>query len=158
LVVQLKKHIENWQDYLLHERKYSDKTLVAYATDLQYFLGFVARHFEEEPHLSLLEELEVRDFRAWLAQRKNADFESVSNARALSSVRSFFKFLNRENGFENVAIAAVKIGSRGRKVIKSISYEQIVQIIDELGGDDWIDKRDKAIMLLLYGCGLRISE
>jgi integrase/recombinase XerC len=106
----------------------------------------------------MLENLELQDFRSWLAKRKNDGFEAASNARAVSSVRSFFKYLHKEIGFENDAIAAIKISSRGRKVIKSLSTEQILQILTELDGSDWQDKRDKAIMLLLYGCGLRISE
>ena len=154
----LTKEIENWQNYLTNERKYSDKTLIAYTTDLQYFLGFVAKHFEEQPNLELLKKLEVRDFRSWLAHRKNDGFEQVSNARALSSVRSFFKYIDKQIGFENTAISAIKISARGHKVIKSLSVEQILQILSELEGDDWEDKRDKAVMLLLYGCGLRISE
>jgi len=154
----LNNHINAWQEYLASERKYSDKTLIAYTTDLQYFLGFMARHFEEQPNLELLKNLEVQDFRGWLAERKGQDFEQVSNARALSSVRSFFKYLHKETGFENTAISAIKISSRGRKIIKSLSVEQILQILTELEGEDWEDKRDKAIMLLLYGCGLRISE
>lgn len=155
----LNEYIQDWQDYLAHERQYSDKTLTAYTTDLQYFLGFLARYFEEEPHLEMLRQLELRDFRAWLAARKNDGMEDVSNARAVSSIRSFFKFVrSQDKSFENTAISAIKISTSGRKIIKSISVEQVLQILTELETDDWTDKRDKAAMLLLYGCGLRISE
>ena len=160
---ELKNFIDDWCEHLAHERGYSDKTVTAYLTDLQYFLGFLARHYEEEPSVSMLEALELRDFRAWLAGRKNEGMEDVSNARAVSSLRSFFKFLHvsfKEAGksFENTAISAIKISTRGRKIIRSVSVEQVLQVISELEGDDWQDKRDKAVMLLLYGCGLRISE
>lgn len=150
--------IANWQDYLTHERKYSDKTIISYQNDIGNFINFLREHFQEEPSAELLEKLELSDFRAWLSERKNADFQQVSNARALSAVRSLFKFLKRQAGIENTAIGAMRISSRGKKIIKALSIEQITTILANLEADSWIDKRDKAIILLLYGCGLRISE
>jgi integrase/recombinase XerC len=154
----LHDHIANWQNWLLGQKNYSPKTCEAYATDLRYFLQFVQKYREQEADLKLLELLEVRDFRAWLAERKNRDFDQTSNARAVSSVRSFYKYLEKNNLLKNDAIKAVRVSGRKKHLPKALSTEQIFSALKDLDDGDWVNRRDRAILTLLYGCGLRISE
>jgi integrase/recombinase XerC len=153
----LRNFITEWQSWLLDQRNYSAKTAESYGTDLRKFLHFLFEYHEEEAGIRTLEKLEVKDFRAWLAKRKNAGYDQASNARAISSVRSFFKYLEKRESFKNDAIAAIKVGGRGKKLPRALSIEQVMHAIDESEGE-WEDLRDKAIITLLYGGGLRISE
>lgn len=148
--------ISDWTSYLAEQKNYSAKTVESYQIDLKYFLKFITEYHEEEVNTELLEKLEVRDFRSWIASRKG--FSQTSNARAISSIRNFYKFLEKKDLLKNDAIKAVKISSRGKKIPKALSYEQAVSSIINLDCKNWQDRRDKAILILLYGCGLRISE
>lgn len=155
--MQLSEQFSGWQSWLLQQKNYSAKTAESYGTDLRKFLDFLKEYHEEEAGLATLERLEVRDFRAWLARRKSDDFDQSSNARAISSIRSFFKYLEKQGLVKNDAVAAIKVGGRSRKLPKALSVEQVMHAIDESEGE-WQDLRDKAIITLLYGGGLRISE
>lgn len=155
--MQLAEQFSAWQSWLLGQRNYSAKTAESYGTDLRKFLHFLFEYHEAEAGIKTLERLEVKDFRAWLAKRKNDGFDQTSNARAISSVRSFFKFLEKQGTLKNDAIAAIKVGGRGKKLPKALSVEQVMHAIDESEGE-WEELRDKAIITLLYGGGLRISE
>ena len=154
----LNDHIKNWQNWLSKQKNYSPKTAESYMTDLRYFANFISAYREQELSLKLLETLEIRDFRAWLAAKKNKDHMQSSNARAASSVRSFYKFLEKQNLLKNDAIKALYISNRQKKLPKAINANQILEVIENYPAEDWVDKRDKAILMLLYGCGLRISE
>jgi integrase/recombinase XerC len=156
--MQLPNLILDWQNWLSKQRNYSSKTLESYSTDLRNFFNFLRKHHEQEADLELLKKLEVRDFRSWLAERKNNDFMQSSNARAISSVRSFYKYLEKHNIIKNDAVGAVRVSNKGKKLPKALSIEQIFRAIDDLNADDWVEKRDKAILTILYGAGLRISE
>jgi integrase/recombinase XerC len=154
---QLGNLVTNWQNYLLNTRNYSKKTAESYGIDLRKFLEFLQAYKGAEPSLKTLEGLEVADFRAWLAERKNHDITQISNQRAISSVRSFYKFLEKEKLIKNDAVKAIKVSSRGKKLPKALSVEHAMSAIDE-GGTEWEDLRDKAVITLLYGAGMRISE
>src|SRR5690606_26283090 len=121
--------------------------------DLRKFLNFLHEYHEEQAGLATLGKLEVKDFRAWLAKRKNDGFDQSSNARAISSVRSFFKYLEKNGHLKNDAISAIKVGGRSKKIPKSLSVEQITKAITE-DADEWENLRDRAIITLLYGSGL----
>ena len=120
-------------------------------------MQFLHEYQEQEPSLKMLEGLEVKDFRAWLAKRNNAGLVQSSNARAISSVRSFYKFLTKQKLLKNDAISAIKVSGRGKKLPRALSVEQVMHAIDE-GDNEWEELRDKAMLTLLYGAGLRISE
>jgi integrase/recombinase XerC len=155
--VQLLNCLTSWQNWLLQTRDYSAKTAESYLIDLRKFLQFLASYKNEEVFLKTLESLELKDFRAWLAQRKNQELDQASNARAVSSVRSFFKYLEKQKLLKNDSIHAVKVGGRRKKLPKALSVENVMSALDE-PTERWEDLRDKAIITLLYGTGMRISE
>lgn len=153
--------IEAWQRWLKHERRVSAHTLDAYTGDLAAFLSFVAGHRGAVPALADLAALGRADFRAWLAHRGLGGLSSSSTARALSTIRGFFRFLARRAGIENGAIGTVGTPKVPRSVPRPLSAaeaEEAIDAVNELSDMPWIGKRDTALLALLYGCGLRISE
>ena len=151
-------HINDWQNWLLKQKNYSPKTAESYLIDLRKFLEFLHSYKETAPNLKTLESLELREFRAYLAERKSRDYEQVSNSRALSSIRSFYKFLEREKLLKNDAIKYLRISSRSKKLPKAINSEQLLELIESYETTDWLSSQNKAILTLLYGTGMRISE
>ncbi len=158
-----KEYIDSWYLYLKNQRHYSIHTLKAYKTDLHYFLEFIYSHTAESITPNLLANLTVRDFRAWLAYRKQSSIKSISNARALSVIRGFFNYLEKIYGITNQEIFIIKI----RRVVKPLpraltvqSAMKVTSVISNIqtSQEIWIGLRDYAIVLLLYGCGLRIGE
>ncbi len=158
--------IDAWRDWLRHERRAAAHTLDAYGRDLAGFFRFMAEHLGRPPTLADLAALGRGDFRAWLAHRGRGSggrdgLSAASTARALSTLRGFFRFLAKRAGIENGAIAAVGTPKQKRAVPRPLSAPEAEDAIDgvaELSDADWIGKRDRALLLLLYGCGLRISE
>ena len=158
--------IDAWRGWLRHERRAAARTVDAYCRDLAGFFAFMTEHRGAPPTLADLAALGRGDFRAWLAHRGRGTggrggLSAASTARALSTLRGFFRFLARRAGIENGAIAAVGTPKQKRAVPRPLSAPEAEDAIDsvaELSDSDWIGKRDTALLLLLYGCGLRISE
>ena len=153
-----------WYDQLSAERRASPHTLAAYAHDLGAFLDFLSFHQGGPPGLADLAALKSGDFRAWLAHRTQAGLARSSTARALSVVRGFYRFLDREALAHNAAIGAVRSPRATRAVPKALAVAEMRDLLDSAGEPErdttepWVTARDVAVLTLLYGCGLRISE
>ncbi len=154
--------VETWLSRLADERRRSDNTVAAYRRDLDDFLGFLAEHRGEAPNLAALGALNVRDVRAWLARRAAKGLAKTSTARALSAVRVFFRHLEREGVPVSSALSLVRAPKTPRAVPRPLTEGQakaVVALNEGNGGpSDWTARRDIAVLLLLYGCGLRIGE
>ncbi len=153
--------IEDWRAWLAHERRISDHTLDAYSCDLGSFLRFTAEHLGYAPGLQDLRALEAADFRGFLAHRQARGLARSSTARAMSTLRSFFKFIERQGLVENAAIGGIKTPKVPKSVPKALDEVdalETVSVIEDLSEEPWIGKRDAAVLFLLYGCGLRIGE
>ncbi|HYC14993.1 MAG TPA: tyrosine recombinase XerC, partial [Stellaceae bacterium] len=153
--------ISDWQNWLQSERRASPHTLSNYGRDLAGFLDFLREHLGALPDLAALEGLKPTDFRAFLAARSNAGIGRSSLARGLSTLRGFFRFLDRRGLAANAALAAVRTPKLPKTVPKPLTAEDAGLALDriaELAEEPWIGKRDVAILTLLYGCGLRLSE
>jgi len=155
--------LTEWQDWLHTERRLATNTLFAYQRDVTKFLSFVSTHTGDPISLKLLMSLHIRDFRAWLTDLHNNGLGAHSRSRALSSVRSFFHFLDRKNYGQNPAISILKRPKMVRLLPHPVQQKLIEQVIDEAGSNQssqphWIRLRDQALLTLLYGAGLRISE
>ncbi len=143
------------------ERRASDHTIAAYGRDLAGFMDFMTGHLGAVPALSDLAVLKPIDFRAWLAHRAAEGLARTSTARALSVVRGFFRWAERNDAFTNHAIRSVRTPKVPRGVPKPLSEQDTVEAIETAGampGEPWIGARDVALFTLLYGCGLRIAE
>jgi integrase/recombinase XerC len=149
-----------WLDWLAHEKRQAGATVKAYRTDLDGFLAFCALHLGEPPGLERLTGLRAADFRAWLAERHRQGLARTSTARALAALRSFYRYLDREHGRHNPALKALRTPRLPRRLPRPLSADQALQLLDAAPGAglDWLAKRDAAVLLLLYGAGLRIGE
>ena len=162
--ITLPEAVAAWTAWLHGERRVSHHTLDAYGRDLEAFLDFLGAHHGEAPSLALLAGLQPADFRSWLAHRAREGFARTSTARALSVVRSFYRWAGKRGLLNNAAIGHLRTPKRPAAVPKAMTVGETEVLLDRLGGGedggkaDWTDKRDLAVLLLLYGCGLRISE
>jgi len=153
--------ISAWQAWLGAERRASPHTLAAYGRDLAGFLEFLTEHLGGVPDLDALRDLAAADFRAFLARRAREGSARATSARKLSVLRGFFAFLARRRILDNAALAAIKSPKLGRSVPKALSEREAADALAQvamLEARPWVAKRDLAILMLLYGCGLRIAE
>lgn len=153
--------IQQWHAWIIHERRYSAHTLMAYRQDLASFLAFMKEHQGEEVSLSHLSSLQARDFRAWLAFLAKKKYAKTSIARALSVVRTFFNYLHRHHQIENTALKSVRAPKKPRLLPKSLPVQDAISLLMEARespGLRWVQQRNFALFLLLYGAGLRIGE
>ena len=158
---ELNRRVDQWLDHLSDERRLSDKTLLAYERDLRQFLRFLTNHLGGAPDLKDVAALKPADFRGFLANRRRAGVQSRSLARGLAGIRSFLRFLERRGEVNAAASAAVRPPRQARSLPKPVSSKDAIDIT---GGDmamesePWLEVRNAAVLTLLYGCGLRISE
>lgn len=155
--------IARWLAHLGAERRMSAKTLEAYERDVRQFLVFMAEHLGAAPHLGELAKLAPSDVRAFMAARRGAGIGGRSLMRSLAGVRSFARFLERNGKGKVGALAAVRAPKLPRTLPKPLAVAAAKQVsnADIRAGDDrepWILARDAAVLALLYGSGLRISE
>ena len=153
--------LQSWRDWLKSERRLSAHTLTAYEHDVATFLGFMTTYLGKPPSLDALARLKPAEFRAWLAERANEGMARTSTARAFSSIRSFFRFLDKRGLAHNASIGAIKTPKLPRSVPKALSERDMDDLLDapsEQEREPWLDLRDAAVLLLLYGAGLRIGE
>ncbi len=153
--------LADWLAWQATEKRASAHSLAAYRRDFAAFLGFLGEHQSEPPDLAALDGLRLADFRAWLAQRAAAGYERSSTARALSVVRSFYAWAKRRGILDNAAIGLVRTPKVPRSLPKALSVEEsraALLAAPSLASQPWIAKRDTAVLLLLYGCGLRVGE
>jgi len=158
----LQEKFAKWLDYLVHEKRYSKHTLRAYSTDLFYFFAFLTQHLGKRPSLNDLGDITISDFRAWMSKITIDGACNRTRARELSSVRSFFRWLDKNGHLHNPAIGSIRTPKTPRKLPRPLPEEQAMKLVmNEEGFENqeaWIAVRDQALFTLLYGCGLRINE
>ena len=151
--------VQHWQQYLAIERAYSENTSLAYLRDLQYFLKFCVDHIGEQVNINTLSNIAIQDIRSWLTKRKMQGIKAQSNARALSVIRSFYRYLRKKHNIHNQAVFNLALPKKQEHLPKALSHFDIDNLLNNISNSStWEQKRDQAIILLLYGCGLRISE
>jgi len=153
--------IDDWRRWIADERRSSAHTLAAYSRDLAAFFDFLQDHLGRPAGLADLEGLSAADFRGFLARRAGAGIAQSSLARAMSTLRNFFRFLDRTGRVANAAIQAVRAPRPKPPIPKALAPDEALDVIaaaDRLSDTPWIARRDVALLTLLYGCGLRIDE
>jgi integrase/recombinase XerC len=159
----VKEAVEGWLAYLTIERQLAANTAEAYERDISQLLAFFAGKLNKLPDMNELLALQARDVRSFLAARRSDGVGSRSLSRSLSALRMFYKFLERRGYGKNDAIRAVSLPKLPHSVPKPLTAPKATALVD--GADiaspdapEWILARDTAVLALLYGSGLRISE
>ena len=155
--------LARWRAHLATERRMSGKTVEAYGRDVLQFLGFLSGHLGGAVTLAGLSALAPRDVRAFMAARRSAGIGSRSLMRALAGTRSFARFLERNGKGKVGALAAVRAPKLPKTLPKPLPIADAKRLSDtdlRVGEDrePWVLARDAAVLALLYGSGLRISE
>jgi integrase/recombinase XerC len=162
--VNAEEALAAWLEHLAKERRASPRTLEAYGFAGRRYIAFLGQHRGESLSAKDLGGITAGEVRAWLAHLRTGEhpLSPRSLAQALSAIRTFHRFLDRRLDTPNPAIALV----RGPKVKpgapRPVTEDQAVGLIAEPALDpdraEWEAARDQAVLTLLYGCGLRISE
>ena len=152
-----------WLSHLGAERRMSPKTVEAYERDVRQFLGFLTGHLGELVTLASLAAIEPRDVRAFMAARRGEGIGSRSLMRSLAGARSFARFLERDGKGKIGALSAVRAPKLPKTLPKPIAAASAKRLTDAdlRAGEErepWVLARDAAVLALLYGSGLRISE
>ena len=155
--------IGRWLGYLGAERRMSPKTLEAYARDVGQFLDFLTQHLGGAPSLKALARLSPADVRAFMAARRSEGLSSRSLMRVMAGTRSFARFLERNGKGKVGALSAVRAPKIGKTLPKPLAIAAAKRISDTdlrdgEAREPWVIARDAAVLGLLYGSGLRISE
>lgn len=147
--------------HLTNERRVSPRTVAAYQRDLAAFLAFMKDHSGEALTPELLTNIKARDMTAYLAHLHSQGFKKTSINRMLSSVRSFYKYLGGRHDLHNTVVRTTRGLRQGKPAPVAISADRTNQLIEQMVPKDnasWKAWRDYALLLTLYGMGLRISE
>jgi integrase/recombinase XerC len=153
--------IRRWEEHLGSERRLSPKTREAYRRDVAQFLSFLTAHLGGPPGIASVASLRAADIRAFMAERRNEGVGSRSLARGLAGIRSLVRFLEKEEGINGAAFRAIRSPKLPRSLPKPIAVAAAKRIVDgedSLDEEPWIAARNAAVLSLLYGSGLRISE
>lgn len=162
LGADLAEAVKGWLAHLEHERGASSNTCASYERDVRQFVGFLKGYLGHTPCLGDLEQLNAKAVRAFLSARRKSGAVSRSLSRTLSALRMFFRWLETQDTLKNRAVAQVALPKVPHSVPKPLNREAAATVVgvsaQTHAAEDWIVLRDRAVLLLLYGCGLRISE
>lgn len=154
----LAKVLTDWQIWLKVEKNVSRHTLRAYCGDITQFIRFLADHNGHAPTIGDISDTKIGGFRAWMSRQAMNGAANSSRARALSGIKNFLSWLDKQGIAHNAAIATVRTPKIPRKLPRPLHEGQAFRLLEEMPDDDWVALRDKALFTLLYGCGLRIDE
>lgn len=159
---QARDALSDWLDHLRALDGAAEKTLTAYARDVAGYLSFLAQHRGTTEGLAALASVPLTDLRAWMAHERTRGVGARSLARALSAVKGFTAHIaDRTGGSDATAILSARGPKYRRKLPRPLSVDGAADMIDTAAAqsaEPWIAARDRAVITLLYGCGLRISE
>ncbi|SFE56521.1 integrase/recombinase XerC [Sulfitobacter brevis] len=152
------------QTWLQHQRALkgaAENTLTAYHGDVVEFLAFMTRHKGDTQGLGALAKITISEMRAWMAFTRGSDVGPRSMARKLSSVKAFYRWLAEREGFEPTAVLSTRSPKFQKKLPRPLAIDAATALIDCVEDQSlrpWVAARDVAVLTLLWGCGLRISE
>ncbi|WP_226688960.1 tyrosine recombinase XerC [Ruegeria arenilitoris] len=153
--------LQHWLDSLGALAGRSENTQTAYRGDITDFLSFMTLHHSERQGLAALARITVSDMRAWMADQRASGVGARSLARKLSAVKSFYRWLSEREGFEPTAVLSTRAPKFTKKLPRPLAEDAaraMIETVELQSTNDWVSARDVAVVTLLYGCGLRISE
>ncbi len=150
--------IQKWITWLKVEKNVSKHTLRAYTSDIGQFINFLARHHGEALSINNLSAASVTDFRSWLSKQAVNGAGNATRARALSGVKSFLTWMDKQGIAHNAAANLIRAPKLPSKLPKALEEIQAFRLLEDMIIESWEDERNRTIFTLLYGCGLRIDE
>ena len=159
----LRRIHENWKSWLKTQKNYSKNTILSYALDFKGFCNFLVSHLgENKLKLKTLDDLKLYDFRSWLSYLRSKDnsLKPKSIARARASIKSFFKYCRMFENIRESEIHKLANPKLPKSLPRAMSEKQITDFIKLLDKDknEIIKSRNKALVYILWGCGLRLNE
>lgn len=157
----LRDALEGWLTHLRALDGAAANTAEAYRADVGGFLAFLGQHQGGSAGTNSLHDLAPTDMRAWMSHERQRGIASRSLARELSAVKSFLRWLSDREGFDATAVLSARAPSFQRKLPRPLDEDAaraVIAAVETQARDDWQGARDAAVVTLLYGCGLRISE
>ncbi|MCY0148876.1 tyrosine recombinase XerC [Hoeflea sp. G2-23] len=152
---------QHWLAQLIQERRLSAKTAEAYERDLRQFLSFLTGHLGGPPRIADLADLKPLDLRAFMAVRRRQGAGARTLGRGLAGIRSFLRHLERKGLANAAGAAATRAPKQPKSLPRPLNARDACRVVDtdlQLADEPWIAARNAAVLTLLYGCGLRISE
>lgn len=157
----LRDALARWVDHLRGVNGAAAHTLTAYTRDVTRFLRFLHQHFGGSVGVAAVTGLATTDLRAWMAAERERGLAAQSLARSLSAVKNFIGWLAERDAADATAVLSARGPKFRRKLPRPLSEQAAAQVLDVVGAqgqEPWIAARDVAVVTVLYGCGLRISE
>lgn len=158
--MKIDKYKEYWLRWLISEKRLSKNTYSSYLLDFESFVSFMNEYYNRELDIFLLKEVDEKSIRAWFFSKIKKGNGARSNARSLSSIKSFFLYLIKNKIIENSSILSMKSPKFIQSIPRPLSINQLEKMIQVLkkNKNEWIAKRNISIIFLMWGLGLRINE
>lgn len=154
-MVSYQEHVQTFLTYLLKEKRYSKHTVSAYGSDLRQFGEFLTRHTEGSGTVITVDRLTLRLFLGELAEQA---FQKRSIARKLESLRAFFLYLRKRGVIEKNPAAGLASPRLGKRMPSFLDEQSAARLLEPRAKDDEWGVRDTAVLEVLYGAGIRLSE
>ncbi|SEP81788.1 integrase/recombinase XerC [Loktanella sp. DSM 29012] len=158
---QLTHALAGWLDHCRALNGASENTITAYRGDVMGFLAFMQTHHGDQVGLGPIARITTGDMRAWMAHERGRGVGARSLARSLSAVKTFYRWLSDREGFEPTAVLSIRAPKFTKKLPRPLEIDAARAMIDRVecqATEPWVAARDVAVVTVLYGCGLRISE
>ena len=153
--------LQEWLDHQKSLKGSAENTVTAYAGDVTEFLAFITGHKGESQGLGALSKITISDMRAWMANSRGSGVGPRSLARKLSAVKVFYRWLAAREGFEPTAVLLTRSPKFTKKLPRPLAIDaarDMIETVEMQSLEPWVAARDAAVVTLLWGCGLRISE
>jgi integrase/recombinase XerC len=153
--------LQEWLDHQKSLKGSAENTVTAYAGDVSEFLVFITNHKGESQGLGALSKITISDMRAWMANSRGSGVGPRSLARKLSAVKVFYRWLAAREGFEPTAVLLTRSPKFTKKLPRPLAIDaarDMIETVEMQSLEPWVAARDAAVVTLLWGCGLRISE
>lgn len=153
--------LARWLDHARAIDGVADNTITAYQTDVMGYLAFMNQHHGGQEGIGPITRVTISDMRSWMAHERGRGVSARSLARSLSAVKSFYKWLAQREGFDPTAVLMTRAPKFQKKLPRPLAEDaarKVIETVEFQAREPWAALRDVAVITLLYGCGLRISE
>ena len=157
----LKEFTQKWLDDLKHEKGFSDHTITSYHHDVLGYIDFLRDYIGSEVTLDDINKVDLQTARSYLSKRKIKNFSNSSSSRSLSGIKNFYRFIYQITNVSNDAVMNIKSPKKQQTIPKALSFAEVMSAINNASletKEEWVNLRDKAMLMLIYASGMRISE